>query len=577
MSAYSPRSCELYKNLLTSEDYDGFLRVLKQRRVQELENETDELLTLFFEIFNSKIKSKVVEVFEECLKYLSNTCNSRNLLIVLTEKISKAEKLQDIVFFQFIDPFFICLDRITYPKTRALSMVLSELYKRIYYLDLPKDLHLENAERKLMIFDKESQTITKWLLALQGRINLFVEQHFGALESSMKHESEVKEVLKLELRLLSRPLAYLDLSADAKSLPTDSHRAAGMIMKCLNSLQPNPVKLITQCLLENERNSISQRNSLKETQTEDAEIFGVHLYPEMGLSVYAYLVYVEGLQASRSPKVYSHLYSFLTNIPFICLMLSDTKSSLQTHKGLQLAAALMRRLSPGLLRHNQLDGRRLNELLKCLSFVASVSKVEDFKRLSLQIIATLVKVHHFEARSKLFVLLLTKFSKPAVIGASIGLLREDVMQCCGRTGSMEVLEVEKLYQLVFHLPNGEKCDLLENSELIVAALNLLYSLVTHDPPSINHTCIWTTLPSIQEHFLHHLGRAVEISRCHYNLERNKVKERRKGVGAGEGMGVGEQQQLYCFKKALKVFDMLNDLLSRATSVIQSQLNKHPPK
>lgn len=558
-----------YNQFLSDENYDGFLETLKEKNIHELENEADEVISIFCTHLNLKTKQRVLDLFDDCLKYLANKCNPKNLLIICTENINKAEKLQDIIFLQFLDPIFICLDRIKFPKARALSMSLNDLYKRIYYLDLPKDLNLEDKERKLMIFDTETQTITKWIIGLQIKINPFTLQTFSQFEDIKKNNKEVKEILKFEFRLLSKPLAYLDLTSDHTSIASESRKAAEMIMVVFNHLQPDPVKLICQCFEENEKNEILKRKSPKFMNDEDVEIFGSKLYSDLGISTYAYLVFGENLKDFKIPKIYNHTFLFLLNVPFISHMLSNTESSLLTLKGLQLSLLLMRRLSQGVLQHEQLESRELHELLKCLSYVATSSKVNDFKQLSLQLIATIVKAFNFEARSKLLFLLISRFAKMGVVGMLITLLKDEILENYEKPDLADILDVEKLYQIIFALPKAEKSDLLENSEHIVGALNLLKLLVTLDPPAKNATKIWNVLPTIEDQFLHDLGRAIELSRCHFSLEMKKLKERMRLVRQ-----VGnEQPQLYCFNKALKTFEMMNEMLSRVSSVIQFEKTK----
>ena len=560
--------CGIYNKLLTAEDYDGFLNVLKKRNNKELEFDTYDIITTFFTHLNQKVKHKMVVLFEESLKHLAQTCNPRNLLIIFTEKIHETDELQDIIFFQFLDPIFICLDRIEFPKARALSIVLNEFYRRISYLKLPKDYALENKERKLLVFDKNCQTINKWVINVQNRIQVFVEKTFNNFECIQKYNNECKEILKFEIRLLSKPLAFLDLSCDNKALVSDSRNVAAGIIRVINHLQADAIKLIDQCQKENDRNCFLKKKSPKEMRFEDTKLFEDQLYPDMGISVYSYLVFGEHLQDYNFPKVYSPSFLFLKNLCLISRMLF-AKCSLLTHKGLHLSIELMKRMCRGMLDQEHLESREFHDFLGGVSFVASFSKVNSFNYHAMQIIATFVKVFKFGAHSKVLFLLLSKFSKPGVTGVIVRLIKDEIVECHQKPEQIEALEVEKLYQIVFCLPEAECSDLLQCSELIVSALNLLNFLVTYDPPSKNITKIWTHVPTIKKEFLTQLGLAIELSRSHYNLEIDKLKDRRKVEGVKEL----DQQQMYCFNKSIQTFDLLKDMLSKATSVIKFEENK----
>uniref|UniRef100_A0A8C9F8I2 Glomulin, FKBP associated protein n=1 Tax=Pavo cristatus TaxID=9049 RepID=A0A8C9F8I2_PAVCR len=86
-----------------------------------------------------------------------------------------------------------------------------------------------------------------------------------------------------------------------------------------------------------------------------------------------------------------------------------------------------------------------------------------------------------------------------------------------------------LLDLVLLLPEGAETDLLQNSDRIMASLNLLRYLVIKDCESDNQTGVWTALAKIEKNFLKPLHVGLNMSKAHYEAEIKNKKENRTGL------------------------------------------------
>ncbi|KAJ7410429.1 Glomulin [Willisornis vidua] len=136
-----------------------------------------------------------------------------------------------------------------------------------------------------------------------------------------------------------------------------------------------------------------------------------------------------------------------------------------------------------------------------------------------------------------------------------------------------------LLDLVLSLPEGAETDLLQNSDRIMASLNLLRYLVIKDCESDNRTGVWTTLAKIDQNFLKPLRVGLNMSKAHYEAEIKNKKENRKEAHnsntacsvtvSGEKMpAMTTGMQLQVLHSALFTFDLIESVLARVEELIE---------
>ncbi|OXB57918.1 hypothetical protein ASZ78_003904 [Callipepla squamata] len=139
-----------------------------------------------------------------------------------------------------------------------------------------------------------------------------------------------------------------------------------------------------------------------------------------------------------------------------------------------------------------------------------------------------------------------------------------------------------LLDLVLLLPEGAETDLLQNSDRIMASLNLLRYLVLKDCESGNQTGVWTALAKIEKNFLKPLHVGLNMSKAHYEAEIKNKKENRKEsqssnticslTVSGEKMpAMTTEMQLQVLHSALFTFDLIESVLARVEELIEVKL------
>uniref|UniRef100_A0A452R671 Glomulin, FKBP associated protein n=1 Tax=Ursus americanus TaxID=9643 RepID=A0A452R671_URSAM len=141
-----------------------------------------------------------------------------------------------------------------------------------------------------------------------------------------------------------------------------------------------------------------------------------------------------------------------------------------------------------------------------------------------------------------------------------------------------------LLDLVLFLPEGAETDLLQNSDRIMASLNLLRYLVIKDNEKDNQTGLWTELGRIENNFLKPLHTGLNMSKAHYeaeikNSQENKVQKSKDlcsvTVGGEEIPNMPPEMQLKVLHSALFTFDLIESVLARVEELIEIKTKSAP--
>ncbi|KAF1634839.1 Glomulin, partial [Eudyptes filholi] len=231
-----------------------------------------------------------------------------------------------------------------------------------------------------------------------------------------------------------------------------------------------------------------------------------------------------------------------------------------------------------LLKRNYVFFVQLQDLVK----VMTLCPIEHLRKKSLNILQLFIDKFDAEGKYTLFRCLLKTSNHAGVEGYVIKNIKDQIhlslTKACDNiwfTGHHLV----SLLDLVLLLPEGAETDLLQNSDRIMASLNLLRYLVIKDCESDNQTGVWTTLAKIEQNFLKPLHVGLNMSKAHYEAEiKNKKENRREAHSSntvcsltvsGEKMpAMTTDMQLQVLHSALFTFDLIESVLARVEELIE---------
>jgi len=534
----------------------------------------------------------VVCACEEILQYLSDVGNAKELLLVLLEQADMFK--DDIKFKALLRPVQRCLQRLPSRKGNPIGIALETLCAHIQELPLPEDYQLEDAERQLLEADETVRRICSCVTAILTFIKPFAEEvswknrHTDTSKTATRTSNkQVKELMGHLMKILSHPLAFIDLSVTDSSSISRGRECAERLVTFMSYLHADFHKALVQILEDNhaiEKEQKRTKEQQKDSPADMDELDTLIAEPvsKLGLGTFAYLVFGENLYSDNVPCVYRLEYLFEFNLPFMNALL-ETPESMVRLKGVALFVSLLEHMPALTLSSHLLEFAPMKQLLQNLLHVIVYCPPKDIRQSAVKGLSSLLQKFELAGRYMLILILLKSSTHAGVTGYVIQLLKNEIDRnlksdqlnafFCGS-------QLEKLLRLIFTLPEGVETDLLDQSECVMAALNLLRYLVLRDKPSEDFTGIWQQIPRLQEVYCGPLQTAIDMSHAHYalDIERTAKGECMADSSLETSLSVSghvmpemdDKQRMSLLTTALHTFDMMQSILSRVTELIDIQ-------
>ncbi|NXF14613.1 GLMN protein, partial [Rhodinocichla rosea] len=274
-------------------------------------------------------------------------------------------------------------------------------------------------------------------------------------------------------------------------------------------------------------------------------------------------------------------YLLLCNMTHIEVLLKRTEESVLS-KGLDLFESCLLRMEDNSLLHHYLELRGFINVPQDLVKIMTLCPMEHMRKKSLNILQLFIDKFDTEGKYTLFRCLLKTSNHAGVEGYIIKNIKDQIHLALMKENDniwFTGHHLISLLDLVLSLPEGAETDLLQNSDRIMASLNLLRYLVIKDCESDNQTGAWTTLGKIEQNFLKPLRVGLNMSKAHYEAEIKNKKENRKEAPSsntvcsvtvsGEKMpAMTTGMQLQVLHSALFTFDLIESVLARVEELIE---------
>ncbi|KAM5269307.1 glomulin isoform 2-T6 [Hipposideros larvatus] len=511
------------------------------------------------------------------LDLLIKLCNPKELLLGLLELIEEpsGKQISQIILL-LLQPLQTVIQKLHSNKAYSVGLALSTVWSQLCLLPVPY------SEEQIQT---DNYGLCQCCMALIEFTKPFVEEVIGDKENSLENEKLKDELLKLFYWGIGegeQPSCYpsiLVVEGAASSAPSPVTIRLPVCSlwplssSCFKSLK---CPLLTAQFLEQ-----SEEAGNDPLRCFASEIIGIlsaigHPFPKMifnhgrkkrtwdylefeeeedkqladSMASLAYLVFVQGISIDQLPMVLSPSYLLQFNMGHIEVFLQRTEESVFC-KGLGLVKVMtlcpvetLRKKSLAMLQLyiNKLDSQGKYTLFRCLLNTSNHSGVEAFiiQNIKNQIDISLKRTYN------------KWFTGPQLIS---------------------------ILDLVLFLPEGAETDLLQNSDRIMASLNLLRYLVIKDNENDNQTGIWTELGKIENNFLKPLHTGLNMSKAHYeaqiknNQENSQEVQKSKDicsitVGGEDLPNMPPEMQLKVLHSALFTFDLIESVLARVEELIE---------
>ncbi|XP_073090376.1 glomulin isoform X3 [Manis javanica] len=487
-------------------------------------------------------------------------CNPKELLLGLLELIEEpsGKQISQIILL-LLQPLQTVIQKLHNNKAYSVGLALSTLWSQLSLLPVPYSKEQ---------IQTDDYGLCQCCKALIEFTKPFVEEVIDNKENSLENEKLKDELLKFCFKSLKCPLLtaqFLEQSGESGNDPLRCF--ASEIIGFLSAIgHPFP-----KMIFNHERKKRIW-DYLEFEEEEDKQLAG-------SMASLAYLVFVQGISIDQLPMVLSPSYLLQFNMGHIEVFLQRTEESVFS-KGLDLLENGLLRIEDNSLLHQCLEIKSFLTVPQGLVKVMTLCPIETLRKKSLAMLQLYINKLDSQGKYTLFRCLLNTSNHSGVEAFIIQNIKNQIDVSLKGTYNKWFTgpSLISLLDLVLFLPEGAETDLLQNSDRIMASLNLLRYLVIKDNEN-NQTGLWTELGKIENNFLKPLHTGLNMSKAHYEAEIKNSQENSQEVQKSKdlcSLTVGEEEipnmppemQLKVLHSALFTFDLIESVLARVEELIE---------
>ncbi|XP_074226046.1 glomulin [Camelus bactrianus] len=492
------------------------------------------------------------------LDVLVKLCNPKELLLGLLELIEEpsGKQISQIILL-LLQPLQTVIQKLRKNKAYSVGLALSTLWSQLSLLPVPCSEEQARAD---------DHGLCRCCKALTEFAQPFVEEVTADKENSMENEKLKDELLKFCFKSLKCPLLTAQFPEPSEEAGNDPLRCfASEIIGFLSAIGYPFPKMIF--------NHGRKKKTWDYLEFEEEE----HKQLSDSLASLAYLVFVQGISIDQLPMVLSPSYLLQFNMGHIQVLLQRTEESVFS-KGLDLLENGLLRLEDNSLLHQYLEIKSFLTVPQGLVKIMTLCPTETLRKKGLAVLQLYINKLESQGKYTLFRCLLNTSNHSGVEAFIIQNIKNQIDVSLKRTHDNKWFtgpQLISLLDLVLLLPEGAETDLLQNSDRIMASLNLLRYLVIKDNENDNQTGLWTELEKIEKNFLKPLHIGLNMSKAHYEAEIKNSQEVQKSkdlcsvtVGGEEIPNMPPEMQLKVLHSALFTFDLIESVLARVEELIE---------
>lgn len=301
---------------------------------------------------------------------------------------------------------------------------------------------------------------------------------------------------------------------------------------------------------------------------------------------YFHTLLIHGLVPGHTPKIYTRGFVFLRFVYLVTEMLKSEDQNLQM-KGVELGHTVLQLVQrPGEpWSKDLLELSIFENFFERIIHLMTFSENELIRKHSVKYAELMILA--FDDRGRIIILenLFREFDQNHGLCGYLPILYKnmvvDALNTCQESGKLPpeysgAVFQKMLLEKICRLPDAEKTNILDHSNQILAALNLIRFIALRDLD--NRTSFWDVKQQLVTQFLEVLRLAIDLSRAHY-LQHKKSIEEGTDVTAESDMSLtmfgkempelSRDQKLTAMTSCLNNFDLMESLLARANECIHS--------
>lgn len=540
---------------------------------------------------NFQNKNELFMSCENMLKVLAEKCNLEEILFEYLEILEGTK--DDEVFTTILKCLQIIILREKEKKTRSIEWCLNGVITYLEGLPISEEVKSKIEDKEEIIIENSADAgriVKNYLTVL-----LFIEpikaeyiRESGTTLGFRDNSFTKNNILAcFILQLFGTPFAFLNLKCpETKLSRTYSRQCAETLVQMFASLFTDVYSLL-EYVEKRMKWPVRDRNGVYENSPNNI-FMSSEKTPIFQIAVLYYLIVSEDLLPVNTPKIYSRLYIFRKSIYLVVGLMKCTENSL-VYKGLKLCDQLIENLETEKLNADELNEKIHVEFCRNLTSLIVYSSSERNRKAGVVLLKKYILKFDITGKYLLIHNLMMIIEHNGLYGYLSTLYKDMVAEelnsgqnniskyCCGNYMK------EMLLNNICLLKKGPEIDLMENSDRLISALNIVRFLSIRDKN--NQTNIWELIDDLKNSFLKPLRTALDLSRSHYEDELKRVTS---GAVAPEddkmeieiansdetgGMpNLNKDKKMNLLNGALITFDVIESLLARVNECVDSTYN-----
>lgn len=487
----------------------------------KLEEKTQEVFPIIIKYLTTENFNNDENLYKSCeeiLDFICGECNPEEIIIPLLEQIETAET--DIKFNALTRSLAKSLIKSGNNLGYWIASVVSTIIAYVEELSLPENKKPHNDTNNREQIDPAIKNLNTIYGSIVNFLQILIDHIAGDKEQTRPRIY----LLHLHLVLFGEPFSHLDI--DTMSVePTyyqlsilQTSQLTGDLMQFFKFIDDRSKKRTRKLKYHQPENSLNYfRLSL--------DLFDSQISDLMYANYYFVLMTSTTLQ-NKIPQVY-HPHYIMNSCLYLGSYLLQRREYILVSKGLRLITAALQRVEYESINYEFLELPIHMELFSNISQVMIHCDSSQHRKMALNVFKNYINCFSMRARYLVIRQLYETSNHSGLMALIINILKESIIQSLNETPHCEYFVGKNLSIMltrICSLSHGSTTDLVEISDEIIAALNLLRFLVIRDKTDV--TGIWTIIDSIQTNYLKPLREGIDMSRAHWRLKIKDLEEQK---------------------------------------------------
>ncbi|XP_043289966.1 glomulin-like [Venturia canescens] len=460
---------------------------------------------------------------EKFLEVLSTKCNPKETLLLLVEQLEASE--DEVSFRSLLKPLGISLLRAG--PERLIDWCVRSIKHYVQNLPFPEnEKPLDNGGENQK---EKDPTVTRLSLDYDAILSFLKPVIQQSLLSGTSNIKTKNHLLHLHLSLFGAPYCYLS-EKQKKTCDTESNismfeTALSQILLLIGDFLK--YHAIIDFRSRGRRKKITQDKDEEEGSTITKILRGEHNVSNLAWANYYYYVFNTHFGVNNIPHVYNYLY-LMPGIFYLANVFLNQAQYILVRKGLKTTEAILSRIEEQSVGHEVLEIPVYHDLFAGLSRVMVYCDSDEDRKFALKMFHRYINIFNYRARYLVILDLYETANHSGIFSLLTSITKQSIIHCLEmKWDYFSADKLERLMKRICNLPNGAASDLVEISDEIIGALNLVRFLVLRDRH--NETGIWKILENLEKNYLVPLREGIELARAHWLIKIKDLEEQNKST------------------------------------------------